>query len=60
MKISGSRYVNIPTLFFDRPRPRFIPMKITIDTQSGSAEVELDGNERKKNKKTFGIRKKGI
>lgn len=58
VEISGSKYVNIPTVFFDRPCPRFLPMRVIVDTQGGCAEVELDGNERKKNKKNIGIRKK--
>lgn len=57
VEIAGSKYVNIPTVFFDRPCPRFLPMKLLIDTHGGSVEVELDGIERKKNKKGFGVRK---
>lgn len=60
VKISGSNYVNIPNLFFDRPRPRFIPMKIIVDTQRRVAEVELDESEYKKTKKAFGVRKRKI
>jgi len=60
IEISGSKYANIPTVFFDIPCPRFVPIQMVIDTQYGTVEVIGNGDQRKKDKKALGFRKKKI